>query len=136
MNLRNFQYGLRRKVRTNGNLGSLEILAIKNLKKFNICKFLFMKQYFSIPNINLKWFQLSFDVYIVYIGQKLQIFKNLHTESWKFLALKWGYFGATLWKYSESKNDFQRFYRRMNMPNVIRDHFWWILVKNGGVRPH
>ena len=50
--------------------------------------------------------------------------------------MRWGYFGAILWKYSESQNGFQRFYRTMNMPNIIRGHFWWIWVRNGGLGWH
>ena len=31
---------------------------------------------FGMVNLNLEWFQLSFDVYVVYVGKKLQIFQN------------------------------------------------------------
>ena len=75
----------------------------------------------------LIWNYFSFHLmYILSILVKNYRFSKI--ESWKIHALRWGYFGATLWKYSESQNGFQRFYRRMNMPNVIWDHFWWIWV--------
>ena len=96
---------------------------IKFFKK-SILAIFFMKQYFSIPNINLKWFQLSFDVYIVYIGQKLYIFKNFCPGSWKFCFVRWGYFGTLFWKKFESQYGFWSFHRRIIIPKVLWVHFW------------
>ena len=92
---------------------------IKNFENFNFCKFLKIKQYFSIPNTNLEWFQLSCDVFIVQIGQKLQSFKNFRPESWKFCFVKCGYFCHPFWKFFESQYGFESFYWMMKLPNAI-----------------
>ena len=49
-----------------------------------------------MSNLNLECFQLSFDIHIVHVGQKLGIFKNCSTESKEISAVKVGYFSATL----------------------------------------
>ncbi len=36
---------------------------------------------FFMSNLHLECFQLSFDIHIVHVGQKLRIFKNCGTES-------------------------------------------------------
>ena len=51
---------------------------------------------FLMSNLNVECFQLSFDVHIVHVSQKLRIFKNRCTESEQISAVKVGYFGATL----------------------------------------
>ena len=56
----------------------------------------YSKLYFFISNLILECFQLSFDVYIVHVGQKWRIFKNCTTESWKISTVKVGYFSANL----------------------------------------
>ena len=87
-----------------------------------------------MPNINLKWFQLSFDVYIVHIGQKLYIFKNFRPGSWKFCFVRWGYFGTLFWKKFESQYGFWSFHRRIIMPKVLWVHFLVNLDENCGHR--
>ena len=108
---------------------------IENFEKFNFRNFFFIKQYFSILNINLKWFQLSFDVYIVHIGQKLYIFKNFRPGSWKFCFVRWGYFGTLFWKKFESQYGFWSFHRRIIMPKILWVHFWWIWMKIVAIGP-
>ena len=49
-----------------------------------------------MKNMNSEYVQLSFDVHIVYVGQKLRIFKNCSTESHEISMVRVGYFGATL----------------------------------------
>ena len=106
---------------------------IKNFQKSNFRKFFLSNSTFQYQ-ISI-WNDFSFHLmYILSILVKNYRFSKI--DSWKIHALRWGYFGATLLKYSESQNGFQWFYRRMNMPNVIWDHFWWIWVKNGGVGTH
>ena len=61
-----------------------------------------------MSNLNVECFQLSFDIHIVHVGPKLQIFKNCSTESWKFSAVKVGYFGATLQQNSATWEGVQR----------------------------
>ena len=87
--------------------------------KNSIFTIFFIKHYFSILNINLKWFQLSFDVYIVHIGQKLYIFKNFRPGSWKFCFVRWGYFGTLFWKKFESQYGFWSFHRKIIMPKMF-----------------
>ena len=51
-----------------------------------------------MSNLNLECFQLSFDIHIVHVRQKLRIFLNCCTESQEISTVKVGYFGATLRK--------------------------------------
>ena len=111
---------------------------LKRNQKFSKIQFsqiFFIKQYFLIPNINLKWFQLSFDVYIVHIGQKLYIFKYFCPGSWKFCFFRWGYFGTLFWKKFESQYGFWSFHRKIIMPKVLWVHFWWIWMKIVAIGP-
>ena len=59
-------------------------IAVKNetkiLKNLFFFKFFHNKWHLFMSNMNVECFQLSFDVYIVHIGQKL-IFKNHCTKS-------------------------------------------------------
>ena len=81
---------------------------IKNFEKFIVLKTFFIKLYFSTLNINLEWFQLSFDVYIVSIGDKLYIFKNV-LKAENLMSSDEVIFGTTFWKHCKSKDGFQRF---------------------------
>ena len=59
----------------------------------------FYLQFFSqqvLSNLNLECFQVSFDIHIIHVVQKLQIFKNCSTESQEISTVKVGYFDATL----------------------------------------
>ena len=69
---------------------------MKNLQKIDFSQISYNKFYFLMSNLNVECFQLSFDVHIVHVSQKLRIFKNRCTESEQISAVKVGYFGATL----------------------------------------
>ena len=60
--------------------------------------FFIKKLYFFVSNLNVECFQLSFNIHIVHVSQKLRILKNRCTESEQISAVKVGYFGATLWQ--------------------------------------
>ena len=51
-------------------------------KKFILCIFeFFLKSImFNVQDLNSEWFQLSFDIHIVYVGEKVWIFKNISYE--------------------------------------------------------
>ena len=68
----------------------------RKFKKIFFCKFFHNQLYFFMTNLNLECFELSFDIHIVHVGQKLWIFKNCSTENQEISAVKVGYFGATL----------------------------------------
>ena len=53
----------------------------QNFENLILCKFFHNKLYFFMSNLNLEWFQLSFDIHIVYVGKKWWIFKNCWTKS-------------------------------------------------------
>ena len=63
-----------------------------------------------MSNLNLECFQLSFDIHIVHVGQKLRIFKNCSTESQEISVVKVGYFGATLQQKYATWDGVQRLY--------------------------
>ena len=42
-----------------------------------------------MSNLNFEWFQLSFDVYIVYVDKKSWNFKIFSLQSWKFSESNW-----------------------------------------------
>ena len=65
----------------------------ENFWKSNFCKKNYKQLYFFFSDLNLECFQLSFDVYIVYIHEKLWIFENFHA---KLEIFKLAHFGATL----------------------------------------
>ena len=104
------------------NFASEKIFSCKTklkILKNSIFANFFMRQYFSIPNINLKWFQLS------------QNYRFSKISSWKLIIwldqmrLLW----CPFWKYVEPQYGFQSFYWRIDMPNFILGHCWWIWVK-------
>ena len=51
--------------------------------------------YFFFSDLNLECFQLSFDVYIVYIDKNCEFLK-IFMPNWNFSAAKLAHFGATL----------------------------------------
>ena len=51
---------------------------------------------FFSSNLNLEWFQLSFDVHFALANKKLWIFENCHVESWNIFEVKLAYFSDTL----------------------------------------
>ena len=107
----------------------------ENFEKLIFFKFFHNKWHFFMSNMNVECFQLSFDVYIVHIGQKLYIFKNFRPGSWKFCFVRWGYFGTLFWKKFESQYGFWSFHRRIIMPKVLWVHFWWIWMKIVAIGP-
>ena len=65
---------------------------IQNMKFLQIFQ---GKSYILIQNMNLKCFQLSFDVYIVTVSQKLQFFQNCCKKCFGIIAVKENYFYTT-----------------------------------------
>ena len=56
----------------------------ENFEKSVFCKKFQSKSYFSMSNLNLECFQLSFDIHIAYVGKKWQIFKFFIPKGSKF----------------------------------------------------
>ena len=83
----------------------------ENFERKFLCNFFHNKLYFFMLNLNLECFQLSFDIHIVHVDQKLQIFKNCSTESQEISAVKVGYFVTTLRQNYATWDGVQRLYR-------------------------
>ena len=49
----------------------------ENFEKLTLRKFFYNKFYFFMSNLNVEFFQLSFDIHIVHIGQKTTKFQKL-----------------------------------------------------------
>ena len=56
----------------------------QNFEKSVFFKKFQSKLYFSMSNLNLECFQLSFDIHIAYVGKKWQIFKFFIPKGSKF----------------------------------------------------
>ena len=106
----NFHFGCLKPV-DNLNFGGCLWKFLKNLRyekknlnetenfffwKINLLQIFSKQIVFFMSNLHLECFQLSFDIHVVHVSQKLWIFKNRCTESEQISAVKVGYFGATL----------------------------------------
>jgi len=80
---------------------------------------------FFISNLNLESFQLSFDIHIVHVGQKLWIFENCSTESQEISAVKVCYFGTTY----VTCDGAQWLYRWIKMSAFSWDLFGWFVME-------
>ena len=80
-----------------------------------------------MSNLNLEWFQLSFDRQVVHVGQKISIFIYCSTKSRKMVVVKLWYFSTPLQNYS-TLGVFQKLTAWIKMPTFIWNHVW--IIKN------
>ena len=108
----------------------------EKFEKSNFLKNFQNKLYFIMSNLNSECLQLSFDVHIVHVSQKLWIFKNYCTKSRKIFAVKLSNFDGILRKNYRRYDGVQRLYRCIKMPALIWDHLWmiWMEIGNTGAQ--
>ena len=77
---------------------NLQKKCVKKIKNMKFLQIFWGKSYILIQNMNLKCFQLSFDVHIVTVSQKLQFFYKCCKKCSGIIAVKEHYFYTTFWE--------------------------------------